>query len=513
MLTKFAIKSKTLKGAVNTAPELPGCYIYRDNSGKVLYVGKAINLRKRVKSYFQRFGDQVVRIQNMIKQISSVEFVVADNDLEAFILETNLIRKYKPKYNVDKKDDKNYSWVMISGGKDFPKIDLVRKRIDQKAVYFGPYAKQSPIKRTLESLRKIFPYRTCDRVIEYRKDVLYSSNPRPCLYWHLGLCDAPCAGKINSKEYKKNIKKIELFFIDKKKNLIEKLKVEMFKLSQDKHFEEAALLRDKVADLIYLSTQVDIEESTDEFKFRQVKKANQNQALEELVKSLPMLGLKSHKGFKIECYDISNIQGKYATGSMVVFVDGVPDKAQYRKFRIKTKGTPDDYAMHMEVQSRRLKQHIKPGTKTDKSFAELPDLMIIDGGKGQLASVLKVHSELGISIPVTGLAKKFEDLFLFNTLTSLMDKVTLPRNSQARYLIQRIRDESHRFAITYHKKLRSKASQVSILDGIPGVGEVIKKKLLLAFGSVENIKSASLKDIQQIVKNRTTAGKIKSKIP
>jgi len=502
--------SKALEEQIAKIPSSPGCYIYRNSSGIVLYVGTAINLLKRVKSYFQRFDDLELRKKQMVKQINSMEYIVADNATEAFVLETNLIRKYKPKYNVDKKDDKNYSWVMIDEKSDFPRITIVRDRKNKKAFYQGPYAKQFPIRNTLESLRKLFPYRSCARVIEYRDKKVHSSDTEPCLYWHLGLCDAPCTGKVSGKEYKKNIWRIKSFFSENRKDMVGALKEEMFELSGRGDFEKAAKIRDKIADLTYLKTRVDIEESTDEFKFRKAKINLHNRALEDFLDTIKELNLKNRDGFKIECYDISNIQGAYSVGSMVVFVNGQPDKSKYRKFRIKNTSTPDDFLMHNEVQVRRFKKYLSKSE--DDSFGVLPDLIIIDGGKGQLTSALRAQKETGVTVPVIGLAKRNEEIFFVkeqNGKTNEFINKRFIRNSQAKYLVQRIRDESHRFAITYHKKLREIESKLSVLDDIPGIGRIIKFKLIKAFGNVDNIMKATDSELQQIVKNKATVKKIK----
>jgi excinuclease ABC subunit C len=506
---QMLIKDPQLAEKIENAPLLPGCYIYRDKDQHVIYVGKAIILRNRVKSYFADFDKHIPRTKNMVRKIASVEFVIADSDEEAFILETNLIRKYKPKYNVDKKDDKSYSWVMIDKTEDFPRIQLVRKRDNPNAEYFGPYATIMPIKRTLIALRKIFPYRTCNRKIQVVKGKLISSNSKPCLYYDLGLCKAPCANLVERQEYKKNIARIKYFFEDKKKVLIEGLKSDMFKAASKKNFEKAAVLRDKIADLTYLAQKVDVEESTDEIKFRQVKKQKQANALLDLITLIADPRLDIHSGFKIECYDISNIQGTNAVGSMIVFVDGVPEKSLYRKFRIKTKGTPDDFAMHREVQIRRIAKSKDPNV-SDKSFRQLPDLIVIDGGKGQLSATYQILKEQDVDIPIVGLAKRNEDIFVVDESSGEFQFAmkTLPVGSQARFLMQRVRDEAHRFAITYHRKLRSEASKFSILDTIPGVGEVIKHKLLVAFGSLDGIKKASEAELQQIMKNKTTVQKL-----
>ncbi|MBU0975640.1 MAG: excinuclease ABC subunit UvrC [Patescibacteria group bacterium] len=511
---------ETLLNKIKTAPKSPGCYIYRNKKAKILYIGKAVNIKNRVNSYFSNFKQLDPKIALMIAQVKDVEFITTDSELEALILETNLIKKYQPKYNRMMKDDKNYSWLMISKREDFPRIYLVRDKKIKSADYFGPYADRRPIQRALKQLRKIFPYRSCNREIRFirgndGKLKFYSSDKKPCLYFHLNLCDAPCTGDISKQTYRKNVNNIKHYFRNRKFKIIETLEKEMKNCAERKKFENAAIIRNKLEDLKYIAQRMEIEKDMDEFVFNENKKLSQAEAVKNLIEKLKISAQSGSasgrddytfkKGFRIECYDISNISGKSATGSMVVFVDGKPDKASYRKFKIKTKTGPDDFAMLKEVFERRFKP--SGGKKSDKSFNTYPDLVIVDGGKGQLSSVLQIFKKQEIEIPVVGLAKKEEMLFKFENRN--FRSIKLPRGSKEFFLVQRIRDEAHRFAIKYHRILRSKKQVKSVLDEIPGIGKVVRRKLLKAFGSAENIRKAKLDELQSVVKNRKTVENIK----
>jgi len=503
------ISESELKITLSNLPFEPGCYLYRDDSGKVIYVGKAKNLKKRVSSYFHK-EHLDPHIGNLVKSITNIEYIVTDSELEAFILETNLIKKYMPYFNRDLKDDKNYIWIMIDRKEDFPRLQVVRTKKSKTAIYLGPYHHTMPVKRILKRLRKIYPYRTCNRIItqsinsETNKIEIKSSDTNPCLYFHLGLCQAPCAGLINSERYRKNITGINTFFTKGHNTLVKELLESMKKYSVNLDFEKAAELRNKIQDLEYIKQRVSVEtEQTDEFDLDFEKNKKSIKAVEEIIHKISNGDLMYKEKFKIECFDISNIQGTNAVGSMVVFVDGKPAKNLYRKFKIKTKTTPDDFAMMTEVLKRRF-GHL--GVKTDASFSILPDLLIVDGGKGQLSSAHRVLSDLGITIPLIGLAKKNEDIFMLNDNDGELEftQRRLRYASDGYFLIQRIRDESHRFAINYHRKLRSIGQTSSILDDVPGIGKLTKKRLLQAFGTVEGIKKAKRKELEVIIKNNTS---------
>ncbi len=503
------ISESELKTILSSLPLEPGCYIYRDVSGTVIYVGKAKNLKKRVTSYFHK--DHLdPHIGNLVRSITNIEYFVTDSELEAFILETNLIKKYMPYYNRDLKDDKNYIWIMIDRKEDFPRLQVVRNKRSKTALYLGPYHHTMPVKRILKRLRKIYPYRTCNRIItqsvnkETNEIDIKSSDPNPCLYFHLGLCQAPCAGLVNSNKYRKNINGINTFFTKGHNSLVKELLESMKKYSVNLDFEKAAEVRNKIQDLEYIKQRVSVEtELTDEFDLDIEKNKKSINAVEEIIHKISNGDLIYKDKFKIECFDISNIQGTNAVGSMVVFVDGKPTKNLYRKFKIKTKTTPDDFAMMTEVLKRRFKHR---DSKTDDSFSKFPDLVIVDGGKGQLSSAHKVLTDIGVTIPLIGLAKKNEDIFMLTDNNGELEfsQRRLRYASDGYFLIQRIRDESHRFAINYHRKLRSVGQTASILDDVPGIGKLTKKRLLQAFGTVEGIKKAKRKDLEVIIKNNTS---------
>ncbi len=502
------MKYQINKEKLNELPTAPGCYIYRNKSGNVLYVGKGINIKNRVKSYFSSIDRLDPKIKKLINQVYSIETVTTDSNLEALILETNLIKKYKPKYNRLMKDDKNYSWLMVTKGEDFPRLEFIRNKKIKSADYFGPYVNLKPIKRALKELRKIFPYRSCRRKIYFYKDKngkrkLYSSNRKVCLYYHLNLCEGPCDNLVTKKEYRDNINNIKRFFRSDKTKIIRSLKKDMRKYASKRKYEKAAKQRDKIEDLQYITQRIKVEEGIDEKLLKKEKRERNINALERLIRKLSLNFKGKLDNFKIECYDISNISGKSATGSMVVFVGGEKEKSLYRKFKIKTKDTPDDFKMLREVFDRRFSKTEKD---KDESFQKLPDLIIVDGGKGQLSSVLKILKNKNLKIPVIGLAKREEEIF--QQKREKFKKKKLRKRSDEYFLIQRIRDEAHRFAIRYHRKLHSKKMLTSKLDDIPGVGKVTKRKLLKAFGSYHRIKDATRKDLNTVIKNRKTVENI-----
>lgn len=499
-----------LKNKISSAPLLPGCYLYKDSLGKIIYVGKAKIIRNRVRSYFLK-NHPDPKVQALVKHIADVEFVATDSELEALLLETNLIKKYRPKYNIDKKDDKNYIWLMIEANQDFPRYKVVREKTSKTAEYIGPYPAAFPIKRILRSLRRIFPYRTCNRTIiettaEDGSKVIKSSDPIPCLYYQLKLCNAPCAGFVSKREYRKNISNTKKFIRSQKQEIITDLQTEMKQLAAKKKFEAAATVRDKISDLSYISQRVHIDTHTDEDLFRAEKKERASNALQELIERTGYDNLTASAEFRIECFDISNFQGTNAVASMVVNEGGAMVKGQYRKFKIKTKSTPDDFAMMAETLGRRFSDK----NINDPKFGRMPNLIIVDGGKGQLSSGYRVLNELKINIPIIGLAKREEEIFAVaveNGELVFKKRRTAP-GSESRFLIQRIRDESHRFAINYHRKLRMKGQVYSTLDEIPGIGKITRSRLLQAFGSLDGVRKASKQELQEIIKNRNTVEKL-----
>lgn len=544
-----------LRQTLKLLPSLPGCYIYYNAEGEVIYVGKAKILKRRVMSYFNRKHDSV-KVNVLVSQIERMEYIITNTEVEALILESHLIKKYKPKYNILLKDDKKYPYFLITD-EDFPRITIVRKKNlnPEKGRYYGPYTDIRAMHATLDFLKKIFPLKQCKTP---------KFKDRPCLYYHIGRCMAPCQNKVSSEEYKNLVKQAELFLSGKQSELMKQLKEQMQKYSDSLQFEKAAKFRDSYNDLaktlekqkvVYENTKLnedvislmadegifaivilmiregrlidkkdfvyDVEEDDrteffatffkeyystlkldypDRIVSNELEAVGEKELYEEWLeilsqkkvkisygksaqgKELQMLADKNSKvvldnakikkmasiyddfneigsylaeklqlknfPHRMECYDISHIQGTNTVASMVVFENGVKKSSEYRKFKLKsTEGKPDDFLSMKEVLTRRLSRLGEP--KWEK-----PDLMIIDGGKGQLSSVMQIIEELGVKdIDVVSLAKKHEEVFL----PRQSEPVILPRNSSALFLFQRIRDEAHRFAITYHRKLRSKS--------------------------------------------------------
>jgi len=603
--------SEKLQGILATLPSKPGCYIYRNKAGDVIYVGKAINLKNRVRSYFHADLSHDGKTRRLVREIADAEWIVVGSELEALILEMNLIKKHRPKYNVRLKDDKRYPYIKVHWNDPFPKVTMTRQMVEDGSRYFGPYTSAWAVHQTLDVLRRIFPYLTCDRVIT-------GEDKRACLYYDIKLCTAPCIGAINQAGYRQMISDLMDFLSGHSEGIIQRIEQEMQKASEEMRFEKAAALRDQlkaIQSIIerqkivfaadYLDSDVlamarsdgeacvqiffirsgkligreyfilegtedtadsevmgqfikqfyteaatipqqvmlpqEIEEAQIISQWLRTRRGGtkveffvpkegqsqelvqmaaenatetlaalraqwqadthkQEQALTELQSALNLPAPPN----RIECYDISNIQGTAIIGSMVVFTQGVPDKKLYRKFNIETViGAPDDFASMEEMLTRRFRRwkggqqtESAPGSKPDASFSFLPDLVIIDGGKGQLGRAVKVleQFELAGKVPIVGLAKQREEIFFPNKSESLL----LPRHSQGLYLIQRIRDEAHRYGITAHRAKRSKLGMASILDSIPGIGPTRRKSLLKHFGSVDKIREASIEELAAV---------------
>lgn len=434
-------------------PHKPGIYIYHDKNGEILYVGKAIDLYHRVSSYFNRPADSL-KTNLLVANIASLETIIVESELEALVLEANLIKKYLPPYNISLKDDKDYLYIKITN-EDFPRVITGRKK-DLKGVkyYFGPFPSSKTVKDTLRKLRRIFTW--CQ--LGYRVQGIGSSKMRPCFYYHLGLCPGPCAGKITKEEYNKIIKNLAKFLDGKSNELKEELYKEMEESSKTLHFEEAQLAKKTLSGLEYLTQPNRVENYLENPNFLEEENIKDTEELQKVL-NLPKLPER------IEGYDISNISGKDATGSMVVLINGEINKSQYRKFKIHISGKPNDYAMHSEMMRRRL-GHLRDWG--------VPDLIIIDGGRGQVRAVKKVIDEFppfGVAkrqgsasesynqlitrtkqVLIFGLAKRMEWLY-----TPGEEIVKLPKRSLALRALQKLRDESHRFAISYHRKLRGKS--------------------------------------------------------
>lgn len=398
-------------------PHRPGVYIYKDKSGKVIYVGKAIDLYHRVASYFNGHAD-LPKTTALVSEINGVETVVVESELEALILEANLIKKYLPAFNVSLKDDKDYLYISITK-EDFPKIVTSRKK-DLKVMkkFWGPFPSSRTVRTTLKMLRRVFPW--C------------SGGKRACFYYHLGLCPGACIGAINRQDYQKIISRFSKFMEGKKEELVEELMEEMMAASDKQNFEDAGRIKKIIEGISYLTQTNRASIYLENPNFL----AEENQlALVQLQKDLALSKLPD----RIEGYDISNIQGKEATGSMVVLTNGEIDKSQYRRFKIKISGRPNDVGMMREMMRRRLRHLEWPK----------PDLIIMDGARGQVRGVQVELGTKNLDVPVYGLAKRMEWLY-----PAEGEVIKLPRKSLSLKLLQKLRDESHRFAITYHRKLR-----------------------------------------------------------
>lgn len=609
--------SEHLQGILATLPAKPGCYLMKNAEGKIIYVGKAISLKNRVRSYFHADSGHDNKTRRLVREIVDLEWIVVGSELEALILEMNLIKRHRPKYNVRLKDDKRYPYIKVHLQDAFPKVTVTRQMFEDGARYFGPYTSAWALYQTLDVLRKVFPYLTCDREIT-------GQDKRACLYFDIKLCIGPCIGAVDQAAYRQMISDLMEFLSGHSEPIMDRVQVEMEKAAEELRFEKAASLRDQLkamhsiverqkvvfasdykdSDVIAMARadgeacvqiffvrggkligreyfvlegtedvvdsevlaefikqfyteaasmpqQVLLPQEIEEARIIQewmrsrrgggkveihVPREGQphelvQMAAENAAETLSALRAQwqadSHKqemalaelqsAFnlpeppnRMECYDVSHTQGVATVGAMVVFEQGVPAKRLYRKFNIDSTsiGNPDDFASMEEMLTRRFKRWAAlqpgeatalstPGAKPDEAFSILPDLIVVDGGKGQLGRVVNVLENFGLTgrVPVVGLAKREEEIFFPHQPEPLL----LPRHSQGLYLLQRIRDESHRFGITAHRKRRSKQGMASILDSIPGVGPVRRKALLRHFGSVDKIKDASLEALVEVL--------------
>ena len=589
-----------LQTKLENLPTNPGVYLMKNDQGEIIYVGKAVNLRNRVRSYFRELKPDQAKTKALVKHIADLEYIIADNELEALVLECNLIKKYRPKYNINLKDDKTYPFLKITN-EDYPQVLVTRKVLKDGARYFGPYPSVNELRNSLEMIRKIFPFRSCKQKV--------FTNDRPCLNAHIQMCYAPCVGRISKEEYNEMIEEIALFFEGRQDGLVKRLRKEMEEAAENLDFEQAARLRDQLQgveqimtqqkavlggeddqDVIamarginqccvqiffvrggkivgrenyflrgtddssrgeviasfmkqfYLTSQfvprhilleTELEEQSileqwltekrESRVYLKVPKRGQAKELVDLVgrnasealarqeqeetyqeqrtngvleQLQNMLGLEDVP-HRMECYDISNTQGTESVASMVVFVDGKPKKDQYRRFKIKTVNGANDYASLKEVLTRRLKHGLAEQTEGGNGkFSAFPDVIMMDGGRGQVNIALEVLKELELSIPVCGMVKDSHH----RTRGLYYNNIEIPMDSHSELflLITRMQDEAHRFAITYHRSLRGKRNLASVLDDIPGVGEKRKKNLLKHFGSFTKIKEASIEELLEV---------------
>ena len=605
----MAVERRDFSEQLKATPTKPGVYVMRDGAGEVLYVGKAASLRSRLRSYFASPAGLEPKIRAMVGKVADFDFIVAESDQEAVLLESNLIKRHQPHFNARLKDDKSYAFIKIDVTEDFPQVYITRNVTEDGARYFGPFASASSVRKTLALLKKLFPYRSCTKAIT-------GTDPRPCLDYYINRCVGPCIGAASKEQYGEIIDEVTMFMRGRTGSVVKSIKGRMDQAADGLEFERAAALRDQlkaiesvqagqkvlrnagesfdaialaeddseawvevffvrsgkligrdgfmmagteddspseivnafvkqfydanpyVPPLILVQHPIEdaaaierwlterrrsririlvpqrgeksklvkmvAENAVQGLEQRRVKESvagGLDGALEELQEALSLPRLPE----RIECYDISNIQGTNPVGSMVVFVDGKRRSSDYRRFKIRTVEGIDDYSMMREVLGRRFKRMGKTdGQLTtnsssdgrdedkDQAWQQVPDLVLIDGGKGHLGAALQVFLELGIDfIPLASLAKENEELFV----PQVPEPIMLPRTSKALYLVQQLRDEAHRFAITYHRQRRSKTSVRSAVDQIPGIGPKRRRMLLQRFGSVAGIREAQLDDI------------------
>lgn len=456
-----------LKAKLAGLPVSPGVYLYKNNRGRIIYVGKAAVLRNRVRQYFHPstlLGAGDAKTQQLLKEVVDIDWLVVGSEIEALFLESELIKRYKPKYNIELRDDKHYEYVRIDIKSTHPTVQIVRRPLDDRAEYIGPFVQG--IRTALKLLRRVFPYDTS----------IGASRMRSRLMGDIGLSPGLEEGRTSLSEYKSNLRKLTRYLNGKHKELERRLQREMKAAARARAYERAARLRNQLEALKRLRSQVI-------FSDKELFDITKDQALDGLTK---LLGLPRIPR-RIEGYDISHLQGTHTTASMVVFTDGVSDKQQYRKFRSRVAGN-DDFAHMREVITRRFSGRNLDWPK--------PDLLLIDGGKGQVSAALGALREIGLGIPVIGLAKRFEEIIIPR---DELDVVSLPPDSPVIQLLQRIRDESHRFAVSYHSTLRGKGQTSSQLESIPGVGPATRKKLLRQFGSLRGVVSATEKDLVKAV--------------
>lgn len=408
-----------VKEKIKDIPHLPGVYIMKDASGEAIYIGKAKDLYKRVSTYFQQRSPKTAKRMSLLENVKGLDYVVTGSEEEALIYEASLVKEKKPKYNVELKDDKSFPFLKVTLNEKFPTLTITRKKLDDGSRYFGPYAKAGLLRNAVGILKNIFPMRICKKM-----------PGETCLAYHIGQCMGPCVKKIDEKSYKEIVRQLILFLEGRKTRLIQELTGEMKGFADKKDFEQAAVIRNRLSALLEVSDRKTADYSS---------WGNVALKLKKILK-LPALPLK------IEAFDVSNMSGKEATGSMVYFNNGLPDKSNYRKFRIKNVKGIDDYAMMKEIVHRRYRR-----LKEEKKM--LPDLIIIDGGKGHLAAAYEELLRLKLShVPVIGIAKQEERIY---TLGS-SEPLDINRDSEILHFIQSVRDEAHRFALKYHHALRRK---------------------------------------------------------
>jgi len=599
------ISQNDLSSILNSLPKKPGVYLFKDNKGKIIYIGKAKILHNRVRSYFlnkENLSLSNPKASYFSEKINAIDYIVTDSEIEALILELNLIKKHRPKFNADLKDDKSYPFIAITVNEDYPRLIITRNKNIKGAKYFGPFTNVHALREIAEYLKKIFLLRDC------KKPKPGKQGGKPCLNFHIGLCSGPCISKISKNEYKRNIEYIILFLKGKNKSIVRSLILEMNKFAQNMNYEKAAEIKNRIDligeiyngqkifiggedawDFIAISLKEEIA-AVSLFMYRQGELAGFNnititnfgvENIEEILsdflvkyykninnmpniifipfeiedmktlmeyfmktkekkieikvpktgenKSIIEMALKNSRLFlekkkyekesnynkifndisdlqkalslkniprRIECYDISNLRDSFPVGSMVVFTDGAPARNNYRHFKIRTVNSQDDYKMMQEMLKRRLKYLSYSKIEIEESFYQKPDLIVIDGGKGQLSAAKDVLADFGMSgqIDLISLAKKEEIIFS----EIFKDGISFEKNKNFMRLIIRIRDETHRFSIEFHQKLRDNNMTRSFLDNIKGIGEKKKQYIYETANSIDDLKNLSLKDLADI---------------
>jgi excinuclease ABC subunit C len=467
--------SSSLKKTLRELPDKPGCYLMRDRNGTIIYVGKATSLRRRVQSYFRdgTLRKGTPKLLSMVKSIYAIDVIVVHNEAAALLTEGKLIKQYKPRYNVSFRDDKRFLLLRANPEEPFPRFRLVRLRRDDGARYFGPYASSQAARGTLDFIEKHFGLRKCTPRVPDEETYKH------CINDVVRFCSAPCIGKIDAETYNAAFEEACEFLRGRRPELLRKVRAQMKEAAAALKFEKAATLRDTL-----LSLERAVKQHA---RMQQTPKMKKEAAVHGIEQVRDLLGLAEVPHI-IECFDISNISGTYAVGSMVCAVDGIPTPSRYRRFRIKTIEGSDDPAMMAEVIRRRY-------SRLQEEAAEMPGLILVDGGITQLHAARAELALLGLdAVPSAGLAKQFEELHIDDGRPA----ARLPRGSDAFNVLTRLRDEAHRFAITYHRTLRNKRLRESVLDEVDGIGDKRKLQLLRHFGSVGRLKAASLKEIQAV---------------
>jgi excinuclease ABC subunit C len=479
---KIDMMNEVIETKLKELPKEAGVYFHKDKAGDIIYIGKAAVLRNRVRQYFQVSRTRDPKTEALVGEIADIDWMVVDSELEALFLEAEMIRRYLPRYNILLRDDKSLSYIRIDYDSDYPTVTTTRRPLDDGARYYGPYFSTQAVRQALKLLRRVFPFATKRT----------PGQKRATLHYHLGLDPGLEEGKTSLEDYRANLRKLIAVIEGKRTAIIKELEKDMKRAARAKDFEQAARLRNQLFSLQNLSKQVI-------FSDKEFLDISKDHALNELVNLLSMQAFPR----RIEGYDVSHMSGTDVVASMVVFTNGVSDKAQYRKFKTKLDHNNDFYNMH-ETLKRRLSE------KNRKAWG-LPSLVLVDGGKGQLDAAIQARDECGCTkIPFIGLAKREEQIVIHNTKSNvILNKLSLnklggfysesadftliniPHNTNLVKLLQRIRDESHRFAVSYHSVLKIKRQTASALDDIPGIGPATRKKLLRTFGSMRGITESS----------------------